>query len=234
MRKVARPGLRALDPAHKWRALIGKTRDPFHVGQGDYLTRAYLDELYEAGLRSMHIQVYLGNDDAYDHERTREQMREQIDKLKVEDKITIDRPGRRLEAKLTYRDMRLRIYGRNFADSGCDRGGTVSLPETSMRTSPCASPFYHVYIDFDGTVVPCCNIRSDIEEHRQHALGRLDSQKSIFEIYGSAEAAAWRRSLVGYESKTGVCASCSFVTFPKNDRRAQQQERLVQLSRQQT
>ncbi len=196
---------------------------------GDYLDRDYLDALYAAGLRSMNIQVYLGSDDPYDHSRVRAKMLAQVAKLKRRHRITIDAPGQRIEARLSYRDMALRIYGRNFADSGCNRGETVTLDQRYRRTSPCVSPFYHAYIDYDGSMVPCCNIRSDIPEHADNTLGKLSATTSLFDVYGGVTAARWRRRLIGDEPKTGVCASCSFVTFANSPRRQRTQDRLVRL-----
>nr|VFJ43145.1 MAG: Radical SAM superfamily protein [Candidatus Kentron sp. DK] len=92
---------------------------------GDFLDREYLDEIYAAGLRSMNIQVYLGNNAQYDHQRIKKQMFAKIAKLKLRHRVTKDVPGLRLESRLDYRDMALRIYGRNFAESGCNRGGTL-------------------------------------------------------------------------------------------------------------
>ena len=196
---------------------------------GDYLDRDYLDALYGAGLRSLNIQIYLGNDEQYDHSRVRAKLLAQVTKLRLQHQITMDRPGERIEAKLSYRDMALRTYGRNFATSGCNRGETVTLDESYTRTSPCASPFYHAYIDYDGSMVPCCNVRSDIPEHADNTLGKLSATTSIFDIYGSEAAARWRRALVGYQHKTGVCTTCSFVTFPRTRRNERTQEQLVRL-----
>jgi MoaA/NifB/PqqE/SkfB family radical SAM enzyme len=180
---------------------------------GDFLDREYLDALYAHGLRSLNIQVYPGHRQPYDHERVRRLMRNKIESLKLKSRIHIDRRDERLEAALAYKDMRVRIYGRNFDRYGSHRGETVQVHNQPLRTSPCLSPFYHLYIDYDGSVPPCCNLRSDIPEHADAILGRLGGTSDIFTVYASPKAAMWRRALVGFEPKQGLCRRCSFVLF---------------------
>ncbi|WP_367183178.1 SPASM domain-containing protein [Cypionkella sp.] len=49
---------------------------------------------------------------------------------------------------------------------------------------------------FNGNVVPCCHIRSDRPEHAKNVIGNLGRSASIFDIFFSEKAAAWRRGLV--------------------------------------
>jgi len=48
---------------------------------GDYLTKEYLDDLYEAGLRSMNIQIYLQNDEHYSDARVQQRADQILEKL---------------------------------------------------------------------------------------------------------------------------------------------------------
>jgi MoaA/NifB/PqqE/SkfB family radical SAM enzyme len=180
---------------------------------GDYLTPAYLDELVEAGLRSLNIQIYLGNRDRYDHNRMRTRLEQIVEKLRLTATVTIDRPDEWLEASVEHATLRFRIYGRNFARNGCDRGGSIPSLAVERRTSPCLSPFYHVYVDYDGHVMPCCNLRSDVPEHRDAIIADLQQEDDLFAVYASNTMAAWRRGLIGFEQKGGHCGTCNFVTF---------------------
>jgi len=203
---------------------------------GDYLTPAYLEELVDAGLRSLNIQIYLGNRDLYDHDRMRARLDQIVEKLRLTATVTIDRPDEWLEASVDYAGLRLRIYARNFTRNGCNRGGSVPIPAAVTRTSPCLSPFYHVYVDYDGHVMPCCNLRSDVPEHGDAIIADLQREDDLFAVYASRTMAAWRRSLVGFEPKSGHCGACSFVTFdatPENlavHRRLQQEAAAVVVS----
>jgi hypothetical protein len=194
---------------------------------GDYLGRAYLDDLIDAGLSSLGIQIYLGNRDRYDHARIRTRLQHTLDKLAVAAALTTDEPGVWLEARATHRGVPIRIYGRNFEVNGSDRGGSVPLPAEGVRTSPCLSPFHHVYVDYTGHVMPCCNLRSDLSSHADAIVADLNTDRDLFGVYAGAALAAWRRSLVGFEAKTGHCASCRFVTFAGTPANRAVQRRLV-------
>jgi MoaA/NifB/PqqE/SkfB family radical SAM enzyme len=177
---------------------------------GDYLSCAYLDELYTAGLRSLNIQVYLQNEDRYDHSQIESKMQLIIKKLGFPSARTIDKPDEWLESRLTFRDMQVRLYGRNFAINGCSRGNSLDIRRDYVRTHPCISPFCHVYIDYNGKMMPCCNLRSDLPEHAQYVTHDLAQDLDIFAAYSQSPLVQWRRGLIGWEEKQGVCKSCAF------------------------
>jgi MoaA/NifB/PqqE/SkfB family radical SAM enzyme len=180
---------------------------------GDYLTPAYLVELADAGLRSLNVQIYLGNDDRYDHERMRTKLLRTVDQLQLNAALVRDDPGVWLEATAECSGIRMRIYARNFELNGCSRGDSVPIQIAYRRTSPCLSPFHHVYIDFNGKVMPCCNLRSDVAGHANAVIDDLNTVRDLFLVYASETMAAWRRSLVGFGGKSGHCSTCSFVTY---------------------
>jgi MoaA/NifB/PqqE/SkfB family radical SAM enzyme len=180
---------------------------------GDYLTRGYLEDLHAAGLRSLNIQIYLANQERYDHERMRAKLMKAIAALGLNAVIVRDEPGVWLEATALSADMRIRLYARNFDVNGCNRGDTVPIEVAARRTSPCLSPFYHVYIDYNGSVMPCCNLRSDVPSHATAVVANLHQRPDLFLVYAGQTLASWRRSLVGFEPKGGHCAGCSFVPF---------------------
>lgn len=197
---------------------------------GDYLTRSYLDDLASAGLGSLNIQVYLGNRERYDHDRMRSRLRDIVDKLGLDAPITVDEPGTWLEARAVHRGLRMRIYARNFAMNGCSRGDSVPIEVTSRRTSPCLSPFYHLYIDYNGSVMPCCNLRSDVPSHRDMVVARLTEASDLFLVHAGHALAGWRRGLVGYDVKGGVCGGCSFGTIDATPANRHRQESLRALA----
>jgi MoaA/NifB/PqqE/SkfB family radical SAM enzyme len=180
---------------------------------GDFLTPDYLAELADAGLRSLNIQVYLGNDDRYDHERMRTKMERTIEQLQLDAVMVRDDPGVWLEAAAESFGIRMRIYARNFELNGCSRGDSVPIQLTYHRTSPCLSPFHHVYIDFNGKVMPCCNLRSDVPGHVGAIVDDLHTADDLILVYAGEALAEWRRSLIGFGRKSGHCSTCSFVTY---------------------
>lgn len=194
---------------------------------GDYLTPAYLDDLIDAGLRSLNIQIYLGNDDRYDHERMRTKLHHTLDRLKLSGDVVTDEPGVWIEATAEHRGLRMRIYARNFDLNGCSRGDSVPIHMATRRTSPCLSPFHHVYIDYDGKVMPCCNLRSDVPAHAEAIVADLSDDADLFLVYASRTMAGWRRSLVGFAPKSGFCATCSFVPYADSPEHRAVHERLL-------
>jgi hypothetical protein len=195
---------------------------------GDYLTADYLDDLASAGLRSLNIQIYLGNDERYDHERMRTKLRQTIDKLGLAAVFVIDDPGNWLEATSDHRGIRMRLYARNFDVNGCNRGESVPIAISTRRTSPCLSPFHHVYIDYNGKMMPCCNLRSDLPAHRDAIVADLNEVPDLFLVYASETMAAWRRALIGFGPKSGHCSTCSFVPYADTAEHREIHQRLLE------
>ena len=196
---------------------------------GDYLTFDYLEELYEAGLRSLNVQVYLQNDQRYDHDLMRKKSDFIINKLGLPAELKVDKSGFWLEHHLDYKDMAFRLYGRNFEVNGCNRGETLDLRQDYVRTAPCVYTFRFLYIDYNGKMMPCCNLRSDMPDHEECVVFDLSKQNDIFAAYASSNLVMWRRALVGMGEKEGVCRSCNFpeVTGEFSPQQIETQERLV-------
>lgn len=57
-----------------------------------------------------------------------------------------------------------------------DRGGLLESYSHTERCFPCYEPYYFIGINWDGTVSPCCNIRSPQEfpEHIFYTLGNIN------------------------------------------------------------
>ena len=177
---------------------------------GDYLNNAYLHELKAAGLNSLNIQIYLANHEHYDHEKMRKTMLKVQERLELTGKIVKEQQDEWLEAQLDFEGLTIRQYARNFDINGCSRGDTLPIFQNYQRTEPCFSPFEHLYIDYNGKVIPCCNIRSDVEQHQQAIVGDLVKDLSIFKIYAGKSLSQWRKNLVSFSKKGGLCANCRF------------------------
>jgi MoaA/NifB/PqqE/SkfB family radical SAM enzyme len=179
---------------------------------GDYLKEDTLYELYDVGLRSLNIQIYLPENIPYTDELATKCMLHRLQKNKLPYKFQFSRAMDWLEYNHIFRDMKIRVYARNFRFNGTHRGGIIrELHKKNIRKSPCLIPFHDVYIDFNGKVVPCCNIRSDIPEHAELVLGDINYKgTTLFNIFSSRKAAYWRRSLIGYWEKVLPCDRCSF------------------------
>ena len=80
---------------------------------GDYLTTSYLEELYDNGLRSINIQVYLGEQEEYDHNMMKAKMEQIVSLLGLKSHLVIDREGEWLESRLDSKALNIRTYARN-------------------------------------------------------------------------------------------------------------------------
>jgi len=131
-------------------------------------------------------------------------------------KFTDVRQGFFYAAQVRYANMEVIFEARNFDLMGVDRGQTVEVANKHHRVSPCLIVFQHLYIDYNGAVVPCCNIRSDQPQHSQYVVDRLTPETSIFRAYANSPLADWRRSLLPFGEKQKPCDTCSFALLPDN------------------
>ena len=178
---------------------------------GDYLDLEYVEQLYAVGLRSLNIQIYLGNKERYDHAKIKAAGDKTLKRVQLPHTLVRDTPGEWYEQRLHYRDMSIRLYGRNFETGGTSRGGEVPIHMDYQRTSPCLIPFWAVYIDHDGSTVPCCNFRSDIPAHADYVIGKLTQKPDLFLQYASRFAANFRASLIKDGVKEGLCSNCHYA-----------------------
>ena len=100
-----------------------------------------------------------------------------------------------------------------------DRGQSLTVNETVRRTAPCIRPFDEMQIETDGTMMPCCNFRSDVQSHKQYAIGKLTAESDLFAAWTSENYVAWRKGLVTNALKTGACASCAYGVPDEDDLR---------------
>jgi len=195
------------------RELLPKAKLSTHTN-GDYLDREYLDELKAAGLDRLRVQVYLGNNERFNDEVMRTRMARRLNDLGLPYSATMTEPNVRHMAAVQYPGMEVTFDARNFDAIGVDRGQTIAMPEIYERTAPCFIVFRHLYIDYDGSVVPCCNIRSDEPRHQPYIIDRLATGRSLFEAYANSPLADWRRGLVTFGKKEKPCDTCAYEVPP--------------------
>jgi hypothetical protein len=181
---------------------------------GDYLDQEYLDELKAAGLNRLRVQVYLGNNEHFNDEVMRTRLVRRLKDLGLPYEATLVEPNVRYMATVQYPGMEVTFDARNFDAIGVDRGQTIAMPEVYERTAPCFVVFRHLYIDYDGSVVPCCNIRSDEPRHEPYIVDRLATGRSLFQAYANSPLADWRRGLVTFGKKEKPCDTCAYEVPP--------------------
>ncbi|MSO54542.1 MAG: hypothetical protein EXQ90_05370 [Rhodospirillales bacterium] len=178
------------------------------VSNGDYLNRAMLDTLVTAGLTTLRISVY-PKGYAWNQEHAADQLRKIAANAGLEARLE-HRDERRMRWRLDHPTMAIVAQATDFATVGYDRGQSMAalVDNDYQRTSPCTFVFQNVTIDFDGAVMPCCNLRGDDPAQRKYMVGRLDGRASIFDVYGSEALTTWRRSMVSVSPKAAPCTTC--------------------------
>jgi len=88
-----------------------------------------------------------------------------------------------------------------------NRGEALDLQKQVNRTKPCLEPTYFIGIDYEGSVVPCCNFRHDIESHKPYVFGNIKESK-LEEILNSERATKFRKD-TKEANFPDVCKTCT-------------------------
>ena len=72
-----------------------------------------------------------------------------------------------------------------------NRGGALDIKK-EIRTEPCFEPTFFVGIDYTGDVMPCCNLRNDVELHKPYILGNV-KKNTLEEILNTEKAVRFRK-----------------------------------------
>lgn len=175
---------------------------------GDYLDTKVIDKLEKIGLDQLRINMYIQNGKAY----TKKNVNSILTDLKKRTNLNIIKKslkygGLQLEGSKIH--MILNIP--NFKKKMSSRGGILTREARLInyeRYSICFSPIQHVVIDYNGFGVLCCQVRSDIPNHKKAIIGDLNYPNySIFHLY--RDLAIMRKHLLSFGIKKGVCRRCN-------------------------
>ncbi len=180
---------------------------------GDYLTRDYLHELYVSGCR--HICATLHTEpEEYADASAAEMLEKRLAKLGYPYDMKTVPTGIQADVHVagdlcfTYQ---VHDFGRvvNGDPVAKDRGQALAPSVAARRTAACIIPFTEMQIEMDGTLVPCCHIRTDVPAHAGYALGKLTPGSDLFETWTNQAYVAWRKSLAEEGPKDPPCATCT-------------------------
>ena len=181
---------------------------------GDYLTPEYLEDLADAGINELYVSAYVDDHQPnWTDDRALTALSRFVFRMGLTPNFETVQPGSQYQVKLNHARVTLIVGSRNHLIHANDRGNTVDI-NRPMRTSPCTWVFSNVYIDWDGTVVPCCNVRSDVPEHKDYLIANLSSGATIFEAYANSSAVEWRRSMARFGPKANPCTNCYQGSIP--------------------
>jgi len=174
---------------------------------GDYVTRDYIEELVDIGFDQLWIQQYLGNDEKYDHEKSKRRIEKKIAKLKLPSKKITDIEGCKLEYDLSYKGMTIHIRSRNFELDGSSRGGTVEIASDYTRTKKCTQVSDNMYIDYTGQIMVCCALRSDVPGQESGIMGNIRNGR-LWDLHQNTKYKPWRDHHKEDGPKEGFCKTC--------------------------
>jgi hypothetical protein len=177
---------------------------------GDYLTRSMFDRLAEAGLDDLFVSIHLGATEAYDDEKVLARVAKLSRELDIPaDILRLERGKLIVAAFKTTALKKFVMFERNYNALGSNRGGSLPvLSYRAVREAPCFFPFHTFNVSYGGNISPCCQIRGDIPIYADTIIGNIGAFDSIFDAYGSAKAADWRRDLYAASPKSGPCQHC--------------------------
>ena len=188
---------------------------------GDYLDTDYLAEIYDRGCRNLIYTVYLQEGKPWDDQAAVAAMIERLKRLGLTSgEWVASRPGCHV-AKVAYRDVSFTMRSVNYFTPlredralASNRGGSLDINTEYVRISPCMKPFAEMQIEVDGTLMPCCECRSDYEPHRAYAMGKLKPGDSLVAAWAGKTYVDWRRSLFSFGEKPAPCNNCTVAQLP--------------------
>ncbi len=180
------------------------------VTNGDYLNPEALKRLRDAGLSVLRISVYMRRGVSWSVSAARDEIERLGKRVQIRPAWNASTPTT-VGAVFPYEGMEIVAFSHNFDEIGYDRGQLVEglVDPKYVRTSPCFLVFSNFTVDFNGKVMPCCNLRSDHPQHAPFVLGDLSARgQSIFDVYANRHFTEWRRGLVTVGEKQYPCRTC--------------------------
>ncbi|MEI0611468.1 radical SAM/SPASM domain-containing protein [Brachyspira pilosicoli] len=177
----------------------------------DYLDREYLDQLVNSGINMIMMSYYFEKGEEFDKNYILNHgMTKLLKKLNLEvDRISIDN-DEMIQIKLKYPGVGIVYKASDFKQMGNTRGGIVEgVHSVKNRKFRCFFPFTDLYIDYNGSVMPCCNLRSDVKEQTPYILGNI-KDNNLFEIFTNSKMANMRKYLSYYLEKSYPCDNCYY------------------------
>ena len=182
---------------------------------GDFLDGGYLRELEQAGLDRLWVDLYIPDAEVYSPREATRFHKQFLDRIGRKSTLLTTSPE--LTHRVQSQRMEIFTHVRNIAVMKAfdlsDRGGLISFARQTIRSAPCYSPYKHLVIDWDGSIVICCELRSDSPTHWEGIVGKIG-----VDGVGLADAyvrlAKHRALLRTFGPKKGPCSTCNVAEYP--------------------
>ncbi len=170
----------------------------------DYLTTDFVRLVEKVGLNVIRAQLYFDKEEEYNDIAIRKKMdilKSKLIGIEFKERVSCQ------WFALVGDNMVIHAYSKNFHGRGYDRCGISVGKKGPPRAHTCCEPVTAFGINHNGWAVPCCQIRSDYEPHKDFLLGKMDDTPGrIFELY---------RGAVFSEDKF-PCSGCGFFAAHGN------------------
>ncbi|MBB1320177.1 radical SAM/SPASM domain-containing protein [Shewanella sp. SR43-8] len=179
----------------------------FFNSNGDYLDIQALDDLSQIGVTGINVTLHPKGD--YQHDDRYAALVEFYEKVNQSLILESQVVGESIRSHFMYNSMRVDVSCVNYEEVGHSRAGAIEhLIIKELRDYPCFRPFREFTVYHNGYVYPCCNIMPDLDEGNKLAIGHLESELSIFDLYASQIMQNWRKSLITFGPKKSPCDLC--------------------------
>ena len=182
---------------------------------GDFFSRDFVGALFENGLSDMNVMVYLSNGRSFSDDAIAAEAR----RFAKKHGLRLVR-GKSVAGQMSVFEVilpaelrgRVFLHGENYSipGLGCDRGGILdSVVSKDVREASCSAPFFEVNIDFNGDMMPCCNLLSDVPSHNRYRMGNI-RENGLKEIYFSELAIQFRSWVSRADDLPPACLTCQY------------------------
>ena len=181
---------------------------------GDYFSVNKMDKLIENGLSDMRVMIYLPSQKSYRDYLAEKSIFEFARKhvLTIEKKSYLEGVYQEyIVVKPESYNPALTIHCENYREPGfgCDRGSSLPSLRRRKREVACYAPFFEINVDFNGMLMPCCNLLSDIDSHLEYIFGSL-KEMDVLQAYNTHIAKKFRRDILSVDSLPRVCKYCEY------------------------
>jgi hypothetical protein len=181
------------------------------------LDAEYLAELEQTGLDRLFIDIYIPDEETYDHDTATKYYNKFLRRVERTGTVTATHPE--LACHINSPILEMVSHVRNVAVlktmDMSDRGGLIQIARVTTRVAPCYAPYKHLVFDWDGSIVVCCQLRSDSPSHKSAVVGKIGVDGvGLTDAY--VRLAKWREGLRSYGPKGGPCSTCNVSEYESN------------------
>ena len=186
---------------------------------GDFLDKEGVASMAEAGVK--HIQATAhGSNNKNKFRNLSIELDRRLKRLGMPYRYVVDDAdlGLRIAHIDTGRDLTIYYFAHDFyrRDSGgvlwaSDRGQSLDVNKNYFRHQPCFIPFVEMQVEWDGRMLPCCQINPDAFSKDDYVLGSIRQDTDIFLEWTNSRHAAWRQHSFDTKQDSAPCSTCNFA-----------------------